>query len=189
MNSMISNSDDTPQQNAHADENVQGQTAANDGVVSKDVVLASEVREGTVYETKDSLHMYLGLQYPCSGKEKNLDLIFPHENAPWHAVGFPQRVARILVSLLPKESKRALDIGCAVGGSSFELAKTFEQVHAFDYSQSFINAAKQMQANEVIRFQVSVEAELYEEVTAVPDPDVTEVMRNRVQFFTGDACK
>ena len=40
---------------------------------------------------------------------------------------------------------RGVVIGCAVGGSSFELAKYFAHVDAFDYSQSFIDAAIQMQ--------------------------------------------
>ncbi|GAX12593.1 hypothetical protein FisN_13Lh051 [Fistulifera solaris] len=147
--------------------------------------------DGNVYETINSLHMYLGLHYPRSGKDKNVDPIFPHDHAPWHAVGFPQRVARLLISLIPKNEefpKRALDIGCAVGGSSFELAKVFGKVDAFDYSESFVKAAKQLQANEVIRFQIPVEAELYEEVTVVYDEDVTEEVRQRVHFFTGDAC-
>jgi SAM-dependent methyltransferase len=40
----------------------------------------------------------------------------------------------------------------------------------------------------MIRFQVPVEAELYEEVTAMHDVEVTEEVRQRVHFFTGDAC-
>lgn len=95
----------------------------------------------------------------------------------------------MLVSLRSegKVPKRALDIGCAVGSASSELAKTFELVHAFDLSESFVNASKQMQANKVIRFKIPVEGELYEEVTAVHETEVTELIRNRVQFFTGVA--
>lgn len=35
----------------------------------------------------------------------------------------------------------ALDIGCAVGGASFELARSFPHVLGIDYSQHFVNAA------------------------------------------------
>lgn len=35
----------------------------------------------------------------------------------------------------------ALDIGCAVGGASFELARAFPHVLGIDFSQHFVNAA------------------------------------------------
>jgi 2-polyprenyl-3-methyl-5-hydroxy-6-metoxy-1,4-benzoquinol methylase len=39
---------------------------------------------------------------------------------------------------------RALDIGCAVGGSVFALAEDFEEVVGFDFSSAFIRAAQTM---------------------------------------------
>lgn len=186
---LVASEHETPAKHLYAG-NFEGQAAARDEKFSDDAV-SSEGNNENVYETNASLHMYLGLHYPCSGKEESLAPIFPHENSPLHGVGFPQRVARTLISLLPEGThhKRALDIGCAVGGASFELAKTFENVDAFDFSHSFVNAAKQMQANKEIRFHVPVEAELYEEVRAVHDAATAEAFRNRVNFFTGDACK
>eukprot|EP00978_Attheya_sp_CCMP212_P016111 scaffold41953_cov53-Attheya_sp.AAC.3 len=87
-----------------------------------------------VYETDDLLHMYLGLHYPTSGEAEGVDLMLMHKNAPLHGLRFPQRVAQLLTSLNPERTNnRALDIGCAVGGASFELAKTFDQVDAFDF--------------------------------------------------------
>ncbi len=41
----------------------------------------------------------------------------------------------------------ALDLGCAVGRSSFELAVHFDQVVAIDYSTRFINIARRLQAH------------------------------------------
>ena len=88
-----------------------------------------------VYETDELLSMYLGLHFPSSGiDEKNINPILDHANAPLHGLHFPQRVARLLVALRPvRTNNRALDIGCAVGGSSFELSKTFDHVEAFDF--------------------------------------------------------
>ena len=40
---------------------------------------------------------------------------------------------------------RALDIGCAVGASSFGLADRYEEVIGIDFSHAFVNAAKRMQ--------------------------------------------
>ena len=41
-------------------------------------------------------------------------------------------------------TRSALDIGCAVGGASFELAKTYERVVGVDRSEAFVSAAKSM---------------------------------------------
>lgn len=146
---------------------------------------------GNVYETDSSLHMYLGLHYPSSGEKEKVPPILSHDNAPIHGLGFPQRVAGLLSRLKPfSTNQKALDIGCAVGGSSFELAKTFDHVDAFDFSSSFVNAAKRMQKNpENVRFRIPMEAELFEEVQAVHEDGVTEEERSKVNFFTGDACQ
>ncbi len=147
-----------------------------------------------VYETDDSLHMYLGLHYPSSGvtKEHNgiqVPPILPHHNSPTHGTHFPQRVAKLLISLNPKRTtNKVLDMGCAVGGSSFELAKSFDHVDAFDYSENFISAAKKMQSGELMEFKVPMEAELFETVRAIHEPGVTPDVTARVNFFVGDAC-
>ena len=78
--------------------------------------------------------MYLGLHFPLSGSKENVNPIMDHANAPNHGLRFPQRVAELLLSLNHvRTNNRAIDIGCAVGGSSFELAKSFDHVEAFDY--------------------------------------------------------
>jgi putative 4-mercaptohistidine N1-methyltranferase len=133
-------------------------------------------------------HMYLGLHFPSSGNDEGVAPILPHLNAPTHGLSFPQRVAQLLVSLEPGGKNRALDIGCAVGGSSFELAHTFDHVDAFDFSQSFVDAAKRMQAGENIRFKIPVEADLYEEVDARHQPGMTPAKISKIKFFQGDAC-
>ena len=98
--------------------------------------MSNEVETEYAYETKESLNMYLGLHFPTSGvgDGTGTDPILNHSGLPNHALRFPQRVAKLLVSLKPEHTNgRALDIGCAVGGSSFELAKTFDTVEAFDF--------------------------------------------------------
>jgi len=39
---------------------------------------------------------------------------------------------------------RCLDIGCAVGGAVFEMARDFQEVVGFDFSAAFIEAADSM---------------------------------------------
>lgn len=143
-----------------------------------------------VYETDELLNMYLGLHFPTSGTEEGIPPILSHINSPVHGLRFPQRVAQLLTYLNPVQTNnRALDIGCAVGGSSFELAKTFDHVEAFDYSESFINISKKMQSGEDIKFNIPIEGDIFKEVKAVHEPGISEEIRQKIHFFAGDACK
>jgi hypothetical protein len=78
-----------------------------------------------VCKTDDSLHTHLGLHFPSSGGRESVPAVPAHENAPLHGLRFPQCVVGLLNRLQPKSTnQKALEVGCAVGGSSFELAKT-----------------------------------------------------------------
>ncbi len=41
-----------------------------------------------------------------------------------------------------REEPTAVDVGCAVGGASFELARAFPHVLGIDYSKHFVDAAE-----------------------------------------------
>lgn len=185
---LVASDDDAPATHLYAG-NFEGQVAARDeSEAEREEEMAGET--GNVYETDESLHMYLGLHYPSSGSKEEVTPILPHSNAPTHGLRFPQRIAQLLTDLRPESTNNyALDIGCAVGGASFELAKSFDHVDAFDYSESFVSAAKQMQGAEAVKFRVPVEADIYEEVSAVHEDGVTTDVLNRVNFFQGDACQ
>jgi putative 4-mercaptohistidine N1-methyltranferase len=189
---LVASDSDAPATHLYAG-NFEGQVAARDQTLDTESMGGETQRNGgedSVYETDDSLHMYLGLHYPSSGEKENVLPILPHGNTPNHGLRFPQRVVNLLTSLKPIESNnKALDIGCAVGGASFELAKSFDDVDAFDFSESFVGAAKRMQNKEDVRFRIPVEAELFEEVQAVHENGVTLQVCSKVNFFTGDACK
>jgi putative 4-mercaptohistidine N1-methyltranferase len=190
---LVASDYDAPATHSYAG-SFEGQVAARDDALAQEGIGNTQESSGdggdNVYETGTSLHMYLGLHYPTSGEKENIPPILPHGNAPNHGLRFPQRVVDLLASLRPDHTNnRALDIGCAVGGSSFELAKTFDHVDAFDFSASFVNAAKRMQAGEDILFRIPVEAELYEDVRAVHEDGSSPAIRSKVSFFTGDACQ
>lgn len=94
----------------------------------------TEPKNIDVYESDNLLNQYLGLHYSQSGEREEMNPILDHGNAPIHGLRFPQRVASILSMLEPaRTNNKALDIGCAVGGSSFQLAKSFDHVEAFDF--------------------------------------------------------
>ena len=79
---------------------------------------------------------------------------------------------------------RALDVGCAVGRSAFELARFCEQVIGIDYSHRFIEAARLLRRSGTLLFERIDEGTLTTQcVAAVPSG----IDRERVQFETGDA--
>jgi len=147
-----------------------------------------------IYETEELVAMYLGMHYAKkSGETEEVSPIIAHDNAPTHALRFPQRVAEKLIeqvkpSLASSQTFRALDVGCAVGGSSFELATTFDEVVGIDFSNAFVEAAQRMQQNEHTVFKVPTEASLGEKVVAMHEPSVDASARARCHFEQGDAC-
>ena len=95
---------------------------------------SEDANNNNVYETDNLLSMYLGLHFPLSGSKENGSPIMDHANSPIHRLRFPQHVADLLRSLNPIwTNNRVFDVGCAVGRSSFELAKSFDHVEAFDF--------------------------------------------------------
>lgn len=159
-----------------------GQAAVRDEANADDD--AAETKDSNVYETDDLLNMYLGLHFPLSGNP-----ILDHVNSPVHGLRFPQRVAELLRSLNPvRTNNRALDVGCAVGGASFELAKSFDHVEAFDFSENFVAAAKRLQSGEEMTFKVPIEGDITDEVSVLQDPGVDAYVREKINFFQGNAC-
>ena len=98
----------------------------------------------SLYESPKLLGEYLLLHY--GGAEKLRHEALPVDRAITD-LPFPIRCVRELLDpeLLPSGAW-ALEAGCSVGASAFELARTCRRVDASDYSDSFINAAKKLQA-------------------------------------------
>lgn len=81
-------------------------------------------------------------------------------------------------------AKRGLDLGCAVGRSTFEMSRSCGEVIGMDFSHAFINAAAQLAHGKKITYSRRDEGHLETSLTAVfPDG----VFPDRVTFFQGDA--
>jgi putative 4-mercaptohistidine N1-methyltranferase len=94
-------------------------------------------------------------------------------------------VTEPLRHVTPAHTRRALDVGCAVGRSSFELARRFDEVIAIDFSARFIKAARAMQRNGAMTIRAAREGVATDEFhLALP----TDLPRERVRFEQGDAC-
>jgi putative 4-mercaptohistidine N1-methyltranferase len=61
-------------------------------------------------------------------------------------------VRHCLAQLQETPRRSALDLGCAVGRSSFELAVQFDRVVAIDYSARFIELARRIQKKAVVQY-------------------------------------
>ncbi len=95
---------------------------------------------------------------------------------------------RAIVAMGEKPKRRALDLGCAAGRASFELARAFETVEGIDFSARFIGLGVELAERGVLRYTLTEEGELvsYRE-RRLADLGL-DAARGRVSFFQGDAC-
>lgn len=134
-----------------------------------------------LYETQTLLDEYLLFHY---GSEQEL---MPWSNGPKEALHFPVRTVSDLLQPFQLHSKvkvRALDLGCAVGRSSYELSSWAEEVVGIDYSHRFIEAAKDLLEKGSIPYQAREEAHTFQSLIA-HRPEGYEY--SRLQFQQGDA--
>ncbi|BBG66399.1 glutamate synthase [NADPH] large chain [Hydrogenimonas sp.] len=101
---------------------------------------------------------------------------------------YPQRCARAALEFMQnRKMGRALDVGCATGRSTLELAAMFESVTGLDFSARFIGVAEKMRSEKSIRYTIPTEGELVEYREARL-PEELEKGCARVEFWQADAC-
>lgn len=85
--------------------------------------------------------------------------------------------------------ERALDLGCATGRSSFELAKFADAVDAIDFSARLIEAPTRLQKQASQRYTITDQGELvqYKEIK-LEDFDGYDAVKDKIRFMQGDAC-
>ena len=130
------------------------------------------------YETEKLVSEYLLFHY---GKA---DEILPYEFGPHHALHFAERAVAEMFKLEQCPNKtRALDLGCAVGRSSYTLSAHFEEVIGIDFSHAFVNAAASLKAGPLDYLRVdegSLTTPLQARIPKGAQPE-------RVHFEQGDA--
>lgn len=130
------------------------------------------------YESKAALEQYLFFHY---GTAKEY-LAYP---GPEDALHYPARAFELLVDLekLPRDA-RGLDLGCAVGRTSFEMTRHCREVIGIDLSRSFIRAANRMKKAGKMTIRYAVEGERNTQtVLHIP----TSCRPQRATFRIGDA--
>jgi len=127
-----------------------------------------------IYETRRLLDEYLLFHYGSP------DEVLPWTFGPKEALGFAVRTVTELIA--PQAQGQALDLGCAVGRSSFELAALgFSEVIGIDYSHSFIDAAKTLQTGAPLTYERLDEGSQRTTLTALATP------HSGIRFEQGDA--
>lgn len=101
---------------------------------------------------------------------------------------FPARCAGLCIDYLGGRSReRALDLGCAVGRTAFELARVFSRVTGADFSERFVRAASDLRDTGRIVYSVTVEGDLASRVDRNLAELGLEPFRSRVEFLRADA--
>ena len=131
------------------------------------------------YESDELLQQYLVFHYA------NAEEQFPYSFGGADALDFPRRCALQGADLSKLAAgARALDLGCSVGRSSFELARHCEEVIGIDYSQAFIDAANRIVAEGVHPATRLDEGSATTQLIVSVDPAID---RSRLSFEQGDA--
>jgi putative 4-mercaptohistidine N1-methyltranferase len=132
------------------------------------------------YDSDAALEQYLLFHY---GTPEQICPLLPDART---ACGFPVRcVTEPLRHLKFPGRGRALDLGCAVGRSSFELGRAFDEVVGIDFSARFIAAAREMQMLRRATVRVPREGATVDELRLEFPPDLR---TGNVRFEQGDAC-
>jgi putative 4-mercaptohistidine N1-methyltranferase len=138
------------------------------------VAATPSMPSSSIYETDKQLSEYAEFHYG--------DEYFSVPN-------FPKTLAQLAIQAMGgKPAAQALDLGCATGRATFELARHFAHVTGIDFSARFIELGVQLAGQGVARYTAVDEGELVsyrERKLADLGLDAT---RGKVAFFQGDAC-
>ena len=129
-------------------------------------------RKSDIYESDKSVSQYCEFQY---GDEN-----FGVKN-------FATECAKI-ASRFAKNHKKALDLGCATGRATFELASSFDEVEGIDFSARFIGVGVKLKSDGYIAFTPKTEGDLVQKKKITIEELGYENLKERVSFWQADAC-
>lgn len=134
---------------------------------------------GNIYESDRLVREYLLFHYGSAEE------ILPWSGGPRDALDFAIRcVDELLDASALTADARALDVGCAVGRSAFQLARHCRQVVGVDYSRAFIEAAETIRSRGSLPYEYTVEGERSARAIARSPSDVDV---SCISFEAGDA--
>lgn len=162
----------------------------------------NETLRSSRYAFRRHFFQHAGFRYVVSGDVKPLpsshyetDKLLS-EYAEFHygdeyfgVPNFSKALAELAIKTLGDKPKhKALDLGCASGRATFELARAFDFVTGIDFSARFIGQGVQLANSETLRYTLTDEGELVSyKSRSLNDLGLNEY-KHKVEFFQGDAC-
>jgi 5-histidylcysteine sulfoxide synthase/putative 4-mercaptohistidine N1-methyltranferase len=134
------------------------------------------------YESDALLNQYMLFHYGSADEQRD-GSITGHVGHP-QTLPFMDTMAA-LVKQFATNADSVLDLGCATGRASFELARHFSKVTGLDYSEAFIRAAAIMQSQGSMAYE---RLESGRHTTPLIARVAADVDRSRVSFLVGDAA-
>jgi len=132
-----------------------------------------------IYESDKLLSEYLLFHFGTAD-----EILPPDRNWPTgmrEALDFAKRTPAHFSS---SKVARGLDLGCAVGRSTFEMSATCDEVVGIDFSLAFIRAAETLQNGGALSYERHEEASISTRMEArLPDG----VDGSKIRFLQGDA--
>lgn len=102
---------------------------------------------------------------------------------------FSKVCARICLEYMKdRPKKRALDLGCSVGRTTFELAREFDFVNGLDFSARFIRIAFQLQEKGYIRYELPEEGDIVSYHEKHLAEFGLETVTGKIEFHQADAA-
>lgn len=143
---------------------------------------AAAGKKGDKYDTDELVNQYLLFHFGSQAEQQ--------DEALAKRIGFPSvvnlidRTVELMNQFAPRRVK-ALDLGCAVGRSTFELARTFDSVVGLDYSDAFIDAAEHLRQRRSMEYKRWDTGAHHTRLKASIDEHID---RERIGFVQGDAA-
>lgn len=144
---------------------------------------ARRIDKDVTYETVEMVNKYLMMHWGEANERcessMGAQVVFPQ------VVELPVACAQ-LVQRFATSTDRAMDLGCAVGRTAFELARDFKEVIGIDYSRHFIDAARHLQQHGTMKYNRKDQGMETTPLMASVHPSID---RDRVRFEVGDASE
>jgi len=154
------------------------------------------------YAFRRHFYQHAGFRYVVSGYNEHIEfgtytkdhVVSEYCHFEWgknifNIPNFHKKCIDIVVGYLKdRKTARALDVGCAIGRSSFELAKSFDEVVGIDFSARFIQYAIALRDGAKIHYNMPIEGELESSYEICLSDFGLDKDAHKVTFWQGDAC-
>lgn len=127
------------------------------------------------YETDQLLSQYCEFHYG--------DEYFNTPNFPKNCIATASKYFHLLSS-----TKKALDLGCALGRSTLELSPYFENVVGIDFSTRFIEKANSILDEKILRYAICNEGDIMDYYERKLPEYLLKHPLNNINFYQADAC-